>query len=172
MAHTSIPVTFPVFAPMRPHIGNIEQNSDGVYPDWIMCLWRDDVSKADFCEVPCGDFMNFIGHLEHHHGIKLRPSKDYCSDCCIIFHKLVNKDSHESSADLMPIFEQIKEVRKVVLDQILFPENMPELQCNEIFIGDLEVPDSSIVVGDVPNDTGVDISEFTDPVENIRETRV
>ena len=137
--------------------------------------------------------MNFIGHLEHYYGIKLRPSKDYCSDCCIIFHssihavnhylekallhedfslKLVNKYSHESSADLMPIFEQIKEVRKVVLDHILFPENMPELQCDEIFIGDLEVPDSSIVVGDVPNDTGVDISEFADPVENIRETRV
>ena len=50
----------------------------------------------------------------------------------------MSEDSVDSKIDLGPIFEQIKEIRKVVLDNILFPEDMPELEDAEV-IEELEV---------------------------------
>ena len=52
--------------------------------------------------------------------------------------ELLSEDSVDSKIDLGPIFEQIKEIRKVVLDNILFPKDMPELEDAEV-IEELEV---------------------------------
>ena len=136
--------------------------------------------------------MSGIAHLENHHGISLQRNKDYCSDCCIIFHspaQAVNHylektlffedfsvkllDSEESKLDLAPIFEQIKEMRKVLLDQMLFPEDMPELESEDLLIKDLEakaiegedIPDS---YGMANHDSGEDVAEYSGP----RETQV
>ena len=192
MAHTnksSIFSRFPVFAPMR-SFPDPTKSEDECPPDWLMCLWRDDTSKDEFCEIPLVDFMSGIGHLEDHHGISLQRNKDYCSDCRIIFHspaQAVNHylektlffedfsvkllDSEESKLDLAPIFEQIKEMRKVLLDQMLFPEDMPELESEDLLIKDLEaiegedIPDS---YGMANLDSGEDVAEYSGP----RETQV
>ena len=78
-------------------------------------------------------------------------------------------DSEESKLDLAPIFEQIKEMRKVLLDQMLFPEDMPELESEDLLIKDLEaiegedIPDS---YGMANLDSGEDVAEYSGPRES------
>ena len=171
------------------------QNTDGeCAPDWLLCLWRDDTSKEEFCEIPCGDFMNAIGHLKNHHGISLQRNKDYCSDCCIIFHSPAQAVSHylektlffedfsvklpdpdESKIDLAPLFEQIKEIRKVLLDQMLFPEDMSELESEDLLVKDLEVIEGEDIPpsnGTRTLDSGEDVAEYSRPDETSQETFV
>ena len=158
MANRPLKSALPLFAPMK-SFADVAGNKDETDSGWIMCLWRDDAEKEDFCEMPCGNFLNFLYHLKTQHGVSLKEGKDLCMQCGVIFHskiegvnhylekallyedfslELLSEDSVDSKIDLGPIFKQIKEIRKVVLDNILFPEDMPELEDAEV-IEELEV---------------------------------
>ena len=94
MATTTPQPNFPLFAPMRVmNCKGADHHSDEDY-DWIMCLWRTSSKSDDFCEIPCGNFTNFIIHLKNEHGIELQDKKDFCSDCSTIFQSCIEGVNH------------------------------------------------------------------------------
>ena len=143
MAETSI---FPLFAPMQ-----VEENPSGGY-DYLMCLWREKNGEDhEFCAETCGDFFKFIAHLREEHGLDLKHRVDLCMDCEYIFQSRLDciqhylakalssqnfelrceKDSDEADALkewLKPIYWRLNADYKVIMDRVLFSDEMPSLQ--------------------------------------------
>ena len=143
---------FPIFAPMRsfdfpeemsPHLA---ENPDKT--DWFMCLWKTGSEGDDVCSYPCGEFSNFLFHLKNSHGVTLRNNIDFCGECQVVFKNRTEGVNHflektllfedrtlrlEGEVDnqmndfLTSMFTEIKRLRKDLLDEILFSEEMPAL---------------------------------------------
>ena len=145
---------FPIFAPMRafdfPEHVSPQLAEDPDRSHWIMCLWK---QEDDVCSLPCGDFTSFLGHLRHDHGVDLRPNLDFCDGCEIIFKSRAEVVNHylekalmfedkplkiegdgdkEMNEFLSNVFKVMKNLRKNLLDEILFTEEMPPLETIDI----------------------------------------
>ena len=145
MAATS---NFPIFAPMQVE----DSPPEGGY-DYLMCLWRDKHEEnSEFCAQTCGDFFKLIDHLRHHHGKKdLKERIDFCYECEVIFetrldavqhylakalatqHFIMAFETDPDKADALkrwmaPIYLKLNCVNKVIMDRVLFSEEMPPLE--------------------------------------------
>ena len=140
---------FPICAPMRtfefPEHMSPQLEEDPNRNIWFMCLWK--TAEDDVCSFPCGDFENFLFHLREQHGISMKANVDFCRECEVIFKNKTEAVNHylekallfencsltltedrfkEMNDCLAYTFGQIKEIRKNVLDEILFTEEMPQ----------------------------------------------
>ena len=143
---------FPLFAPMKTMeaVGEAPRvYAEGEY-DWIMCLMREANPEKDaekeFCSIPCGNFVNYLGHLESHHGIVLKNKVDFCLECSLIFKNRVEGVSHFLEKSLMfencmmkfeespsleepegqflaKIFEGIVAIRNRLIDHMMFGDD-------------------------------------------------
>ena len=143
MAATS---NFPLFAPMQ-----VEDKPSEAY-DYLMCLWREKSQEnTEFCAGTFGDFFKFLAHLRQDHGLDLKERIDFCYDCEIIFETRLDALQHylskalatqhftmtcEKASDeadalkrwLVPIYWKLNAVNKVVMDRVLFSDEMPSLE--------------------------------------------
>ena len=133
-------INFPLFAPM-----NVEGNQSDSY-DYLMCLVRD---QDEFCAETCGDFYKMLAHLRQEHGLVLNNRVDFCGDCEIVFktrldslqhylnkalstqHFVMTFENPSEAADLKewlaPIYHKLNAVHNVIMNRVLFSEDMPPL---------------------------------------------
>ena len=125
---------FPLFAPMQ-----VEENPSGTY-DYLMCLWREKNPEN----------QKLLDHLRQEYGLKLKSQVDYCFDCECIFQNCLHSLQHyllkvlstqhfvmtcEDSSDktaalkewLKPIYGKLNAVNNVIMDRVLFSDEMPPL---------------------------------------------
>ena len=145
---------FPLFAPMQ-----IEPNPNSPY-DYLMCLWTDKNQESkEFCGETCGDFYKLLAHLRQDHGLNLQSRIDFCFDCEVIFssrldsivHHLTKALSTETfemvcendaseteaiKAWLTPVYQSLNGLRKIVMNRILYSDDMPEFNNQEFFTDD------------------------------------
>ena len=106
----------------------------------FMCLWQGE-DKQEVCGTRCFFFNELLDHIMEH-GLNLKNGTDFCQECECIFespleglehyivhalafenNKMVRKFtpmSEENESWLTNIYEKIKEIRKEVLERLLF----------------------------------------------------
>ena len=114
------------------------QDEDGTDLTYVMCLWSE---EDDLCAHKSSDFEAFLNHLNKQHGLKLTPGVDCSVDSSAIFQnrldaiefylakimtyedlsvKMETPMNDNLTAWLAPIFEELKGIRKQVVDRLLF----------------------------------------------------
>ena len=133
--------TLPTGFPLHASIKSLAPAEGEETSDYVLCLWKSQHSLEEFCGQRCADFAALLDHLKEEHQLKLIPSVDYSADSRIIFRNRLDalefylskamsyEDLHvtlESPIDLelsewlSPIFEKLAELRKPVMDRLLF----------------------------------------------------
>ena len=109
--------------------------------DSYLCLWQGE-DKKKICGSRINTFNNLLDHLTSEHGLHLKNCIDFCQKCECIFESAMEGLEHyivhaitfegntlvresgsvdsETETWLANIYAKIKEIRKEVLDRLLF----------------------------------------------------